>query len=90
MVIKFCLLSLFNCRLTIPIKPSIVGEHVVTSQPIVNGVDTTPVHTQSHAATVNTRNVLILNKTRGLLAVTRDEYVTQSVHQVSVISRSSP
>ena len=59
------------------------------SQPIVTGVDTTPVHTQSHAATVNTRNVLIMNKTRGLLAVTRDEYVTQSVHQVSDLSEQS-
>ena len=90
MVIKFCLFSLFNCRLTIPIKRSSVDEHAVTSQPIVNGVDTTPVHTQSHAATVNTRNVLIMNKTSGLLAVTSDEYVTQSVHQVCVISPSSP
>ena len=60
------------------------------SQPIVNGVDTSPMHTRSHAATVNTRNVLIINKTRGLLAVTRDEYVTQSVNQVCVISQSSP
>ena len=60
------------------------------SHSVVNGVETTPMHTRSHAATVNTRNVLILNKTSGLLAVTRDEYVTQSVHQVSVISRSSP